>query len=213
MLIYKITNKINGKVYIGQTTRTLSERIQGYKKEYKWKSNSRPIIRAMNKYGFENFEFSIIEEDINSKEQLDEKEKYYIKKYKSLCSQKGYNVELGGNGVGKHSEETKKKIGQAQLGEKNHMFGVKGYGNQSSKEVIELTTGQRFGSASVAAEELKLGFSHVCAVARGERGSTGGYVFRYLDKNGDIIQPQSCAKIKSLKTRNSIKPEFKHLIP
>lgn len=44
MLIYKITNDINNKVYVGQTTRKIKERIADYKKEMKYKSDSRPII-------------------------------------------------------------------------------------------------------------------------------------------------------------------------
>ena len=50
MLIYKITNKINGKIYIGQTTRTLKERWADYIKEYKYikedSKNLRLIIKA-----------------------------------------------------------------------------------------------------------------------------------------------------------------------
>lgn len=88
-------------------------------------SNSRPIIRAMVKYGFDCFKFEILKDNIQSKEELDILERYYIKEYQSLVSEQGYNVELGGNSVGKHSEETKKKISQSQIGEKNHMFGEK----------------------------------------------------------------------------------------
>lgn len=118
MLIYKIYNNINNKVYIGQTTKSLEECIQCYKKELKANPNSRPIIRAMNKYGFEHFFFEIIKDNIITKKELDDYEKYYIQYYHSLCNENGYNVELGGNGIGKHSEETKRKISEAQRGEK-----------------------------------------------------------------------------------------------
>ena len=59
MIIYKITNTINNKIYIGQTTRTLKERIADYKKEAIYKPNNRPISRAINKYGIENFKLDI----------------------------------------------------------------------------------------------------------------------------------------------------------
>lgn len=75
------------------------------------------------------------------------------------------------------------------------MYNVKGYDNPTSKEVIELTTGKRYGSASVAAEKLNIDFSHVYAVARGERGSHKGYIFKYLDINGIPIQPPKLCKI------------------
>lgn len=174
MLIYKITNLINSKIYIGQTTTSLQERIYNYRKECKWSKNPRPIISAMRKYGIENFTFEIVENDILTKKLLDEKERYYINEvYKSLTTQGGYNVELGGNGIGKHSEETKRKISEVQYGELNHMFGKTGAANITSKKVIELTTGKVYESASEGARELGLSFSHVCSVARGERGSTG----------------------------------------
>ena len=69
------------------------------------------------------------------------------------------------------------------MGTKNHMYGKRGELNITSKRVIELTTGKIYESASLAADELKVNFSHVCAVARGERGSHKGYVVRYLDSN------------------------------
>lgn len=212
MLIYKITNNQNNKVYIGQTTRTLKERIHNYKNEVKWHPNSRPIIRAMVKYGFDCFKFEILKDNIQSKEELDILERYYIKKYQSLVSEQGYNVELGGNSVGKHSEETKKKISQSQLGEKNHMFGKKGSQNVTSKKIVELTTGKIYESASLAAEDLNINFSHVCAVARGKRGSHKGYVFRYLDENNIPIQNSSFAQIKFKSIKEKILPEYKYLI-
>lgn len=212
MLIYKITNNQNNKVYIGQTTRTLKERIHNYKNEVKWHPNSRPIIRAMAKYGFDCFKFEILKDNIQSKKELDILERYYIKEYQSLVSEQGYNVELGGSSVGKHSEETKKKISQSQLGEKNHMFGKKGSQNVTSKKILELTTGKIYESASLAAEDLNINFSHACAVARGKRGSHKGYVFRYLDENNIPIQNSSFAQIKFKSIKEKILPEYKYLI-
>ena len=66
MLIYKITNNINDRVYIGQTTKTLKERKNNYYNEYKWNKNPRVIIQAMRKYGFNNFSFEIIEDNIQT---------------------------------------------------------------------------------------------------------------------------------------------------
>ena len=213
MLIYKITNDINNRIYIGQTTRNLLERINSYKSEIKYqKQNPRPIIAAMQKYGIEHFHFVIIEDNIKSKEELDLKEQYYIQYYQSLCDQMGYNVELGGNSNGKHSEITKQKISQAQLGKKNHMYGKTGLLNVTSKQVIDLTTGIIYGSASEAGRQLNLNFVHICSVARGERGSTGGRVFRFCDINGNIEQPQQIAAIKKIKDRQAVLPEYQQYI-
>lgn len=166
----------------------------------------------MVKYGFENFTFEILKDNIQSKKELDSLEREYIKKYASLTSQNGYNVELGGNSVGKHSEETKRKISEAQIGNKNHMYGKVGSLNATSKRVIELTTGRIYESAMLASKELGINFSHVCAVARGTRGSHKGYVFRYLDENNRSIQNSNFAKIKFKKIQEKILPEYKYLI-
>lgn len=212
MLIYIIRNYCNDRVYIGQTSCSLKERIRGYKNDVKFANRSRPIINAMRKYGFEAFYFEILKDNIETKKELDRWERFYIKKYNSLCSQNGYNVELGGNGKGKHSKETKQKISKAQTGVKNHMYGKTGSMNKTSKKVIELTTGKYYDSASLAACELSLGFSHVCAVCRGDRASTGGYVFRYVDENNNIIPTQNHATIKAKSTEHNVLPKFQKYI-
>lgn len=188
MLIYKITNKINGKIYIGQTTRTLKERWSDYIKEYKYikedSKNLRLIIKAFRKYGIDNFEITVLEDSIETLEELNNKERDYILKYNCTDKTIGYNIEFGGNGFGKHTEEQKRKISEAQLGEKNHMWGIKGELNKCSKKVIELTTGKIYASATEATEKLNLGvnaITKVCACARGDRNSTHNLVFRYLD--------------------------------
>ena len=212
MLIYKITNEINDKVYIGQTTQTLNERKHNYKNELYRTGNLRPIIAAMKKYGFEKFHFEILEDNITSREILDEREIYYINYFHSLTHENGYNLENGGNSVGKHSEETKYKISRAQIGNLNHMYGKVGKLNATSKPVLELTTGQSYESAMLAAKALNINFSHICACARGIRGSTGGYVFRYLDQNNNPIQPEQVALIKSISIRNNVLPQYKYLL-
>ena len=92
------------------------------------------------------------------------------------------------------------------------MFGKTGELNVTSKKVIELTTGQIFGSASLAARKLKINFSHICAVARGKRGSTGGYIFRYLNENNVPILYLNRAHCKYKKVIINIKPELKQFL-
>ena len=208
MLIYKITNKINDKIYIGQTTQSLNNRIRNYRSDVKHSKRSRKIIDAMKKYGFENFVFEIIHDNIASKKEMDELERKYISDFKI-----GYNMELGGNSMGKHSDETKHKIGQSQLGEKNHMYGKCGNLNGMSKRVIDLTTGKIYESANLAANELNLNFSHVCASARGTRGSTGSRIFRYVFGTFDaILNNDNRAKIKRQSDEYLVLPEYSSLI-
>ena len=96
--IYKITNLINNKCYIGQTTKSIEERWNRHKRDAfnKEKYNYEyPLYRAFRKYGIENFSFEIIEECETS--ELNEKEIYWINYYNSAKS-KGYNQSLGGKG-------------------------------------------------------------------------------------------------------------------
>jgi group I intron endonuclease len=88
--IYCITNKINGKKYIGQSI-NIKERWHSEKQN---RGNNKHLTRAMEKYGRENFDFSIIEEC--PKELLDTKEEEYIKKFNSNNVEFGYNIAPGG---------------------------------------------------------------------------------------------------------------------
>lgn len=67
----------------------------------------------MQKYGIDNFSIDILDDNIQTKEELDTLEIKYIKEYNATNPHFGYNVELGGNGIGKHSEATKHKISKA----------------------------------------------------------------------------------------------------
>ena len=95
MIIYKATNKINGKIYIGQTTQTLSRRISNHKSDALLKKINTRFASAIRNYGIENFEFEEID-SANTKEELNRKEKYWIKKYESNKSDIGYNETDGG---------------------------------------------------------------------------------------------------------------------
>lgn len=114
MIIYKIVNNINGKIYIGQTIQTLEKR---------WKSHCSKggslsyIKRAIFKYGQNNF--SIFEIDrAFSLEELNDKEIYWIEYYKSTDKSIGYNIRVGGNNS-KMSEESKEKLRRSHLGKKH----------------------------------------------------------------------------------------------
>jgi len=108
-VIYKLTNKINNKIYIGQT-KTKPPIKRFYSHVYFSKSNNKMIIsRAINKYGKSNFSFEIIEYCF-SQEQLNQKEGFYIKKYNSNNLSLGYNLNDIIDGKWKHSNQTKEKL-------------------------------------------------------------------------------------------------------
>lgn len=93
--IYKIQNNINGKVYIGKTLQTIEERFKEHCRSSKQKDKeNRPLYRAFNKYGIENFIITQIEEC--SEKIVNEREKYWIEYYGSF--KYGYNATKGGDG-------------------------------------------------------------------------------------------------------------------
>ena len=100
-IIYKITNKLNGKVYIGQTRTPLNQRINKHFSKAKCNDNLTGIDAAIKKYGRENFEIEQIDEC--SVEQLDDLERFYIAKYNSY--ETGYNLTKGRqDGIGSKKE-------------------------------------------------------------------------------------------------------------
>jgi len=107
MLIYKITNKINGKCYIGQTVCDILKR---WKEHLSTGTGCRALKRALIKYGPDNFDVDEIYNSF-SMEDLNEKEEYFIKYYGSIVPN-GYNIKFGGNNM-RHHPETKRKIGEA----------------------------------------------------------------------------------------------------
>ena len=117
MIIYKITNTINNKCYIGQTTRTLEKRK--YDHLYYGRINERLtyLQYSVYKYGWVHFEWEVLCE-CQSKDEMDEMEYHYIKQYNSKEDAWGYNMTEGGAGKAgaKLSEETKMKIGHGNLG-------------------------------------------------------------------------------------------------
>lgn len=94
--IYKITNLINGKIYIGQSV-DINKRWRQHKRnsQIKGREYDKYLYRAFRKYGLENFSFEVIEEC--SRELLNEKETYYIQYYKANNETFGYNETSGYN--------------------------------------------------------------------------------------------------------------------
>jgi|DEB0MinimDraft_6_1074348.scaffolds.fasta_scaffold31477_2 group I intron endonuclease len=92
MIIYKITNEINGNFYIGKTTKTIEERFRNHLYESSYKRSNTPLYKAIRKYGKNNFTIKIVECEVPVLE-LDDREKYWIEKL-----QPHYNLTKGGEG-------------------------------------------------------------------------------------------------------------------
>lgn len=108
--VYKHTNKTNGKVYIGITRQKSYQRWKGGK-GYKPKNvgTTSYIYNAIQKYGWNNFTHDILFTEL-TKEEAEQKEIELIAKYKSNQREFGYNLDKGGNSVGKMSDETIQKL-------------------------------------------------------------------------------------------------------
>ena len=91
--IYKITNDINNKIYIGKTEFSVEKRWKEHCRDSQKENNqNRPLYKAMQKYGLSHFHIETIEKTDNG----EERERYWIEYYSSF--KKGYNATLGGDG-------------------------------------------------------------------------------------------------------------------
>lgn len=159
-MIYRVKNKINGKSYIGQTTMSLERRIKGHLKDAV-KGSILYFHRSLKKYGIENFDmFTLCVCD--SKKELNEKEIYYIKKYKTFNKVFGYNLTLGGGGT-RGCDVARKSTLQYDL---NGNF---------IKE---------WKSIKFAAESLNLCGGNISNCCNGKRfKQVGGFVWRHKSEN------------------------------
>lgn len=143
--VYKHTAP-NGKVYIGITQQEdLNRRWQngnGYRSQVKF-------ARAIQKYGWNNFTHEILYAG-KTKAEAEALEVQLIAEHRATDPRHGYNVDHGGNASGTHSEETRRKISEAQRGEKNHNFGKPSpmRGVKATPEQIEVNRRVHLGQPS-----------------------------------------------------------------
>ena len=144
MLVYRATNTVNSKEYVGKTVRSLSHAKSRHKnRAFKaWKHGCESkFYNAIRKYGWEAFEWQVLYEGQTDQE-IQEKERQFIEALDTLVS--GYNSTPGGDGgAGKVlSERHKEKLSDAITGERNHCYGKFGadhpaYGNTHSEATKE----------------------------------------------------------------------------
>lgn len=142
MIIYKTTNLVNNKIYVGQDTKNNSKYLGSGKK----------LKLAIKKYGVKNFQKEILEEINGTQELLNEREQYWIKKLDSTNKKIGYNISFGGQKGWmrdiKHSKETKEQFSKKRKGkltkEKNGMYGKK-HKEESKKKMGRPQNGTKNG--------------------------------------------------------------------
>ena len=112
MSVYKITNNINGKAYVGQTINSLQERFRVHCATYS-EGKCPALWSAIQLYGKDNFNIELLWSKHGcTKEELDEKEIELITFHDTL-SPNGYNLMEGGHGS-RHHEESRRKISEAK---------------------------------------------------------------------------------------------------
>ena len=137
MIVYKVTNIITKKVYIGQTMVSLSKRWGDHCSKG---SNCTHLSRSIKKHGKENFTIEQID-SAETIEELNKKEEFWINHYNSTDSNFGYNLRGGGDSKVCH-EDTKKRIGNSNKGKKRseetkELFRNLNLGKKQSPETIE----------------------------------------------------------------------------
>ena len=224
--VYKHTFP-NNKIYIG---------ITGNKPEHRWRSgwgyNNQPLMaNAINKYGWNNIEHEILYDGL-TKEEAERLEFNLIAEYQSNKREFGYNVDNGGSFNGRHSDETKRKIGDSTKGEKHPCYGkamseetkeklrqvltgrtytdetIEKMGASKRKSVRCIETGVVYESINEAIKQIGIkGVSNAC---RGKKKTAGGYHWEFVgDVNYDSGTIRSVRCIETNKIYKSITEAYK----
>lgn len=182
MIIYKITNLINGKIYIGQTIRSLESR---------WLSHCSSsslclyLSNSIKKYGKENFNVSVLKK-CSSLQEMNYYEKFFIKSLNSLAPN-GYNLRDGGvDGI--FSDLSKEKMSKAHIGNKYSL------GYRQTKETklkksaicktkvkIFCSNGITYDSISQASRDLNIEKKRISDVVSGRKKTYKGFSFKRLE--------------------------------
>lgn len=203
--IYKISNNINHKVYIGKTSQSIERRFREHCRDsQKDRNQSRPLYRAINKYGKDSFWVSLIEEC--PEENACDRERYWIKYYDSYKN--GYNATMGGDGKyrcnresviemynnGCSQKEIVEEIGCdtktcrniiANAGNSNYAFYDRMMAerckpikqiNQSTNEVVCVYNSIREAARSINKSTINA----ILRVLKGDRKSAYGYKWEYV---------------------------------
>lgn len=213
--IYKIENKINHKIYIGQS-KNIKYRFHSHFYKCFVLNYNHPLYCSIRKYGIQNFTFTIIKKTYD----LDLWEVFFIKLYQSANSEYGYNILTGRefpdylireimakrkNTLKKrgyiYDAEMLKYLSDLRKGEKNGFYG-KHHTNEAieknrkahCKKIVCIETGKTYNSILEAAKECNVNSTCISLCCKGSSVTAGGYHWKYYGK--EYIQ---CNKPKKMK--------------
>lgn len=136
--VYVHVNKINGKLYIGQTCKTLKSRFGRNGKNYK---NSNYFYNSIKKHGWNNFKHILLFDNLSG-EEANILEKELIHKYNTTNKTCGYNLDTGGKNGRTHSKETIEKLRKGKLGKNNPNY-MKKLSTETCRRMSESRTGDK----------------------------------------------------------------------
>lgn len=140
-IIYKTTNLINGKIYIGQSRYN----------DINYLGSGTKLIASIQHYGKENFTKEILEE-CDSIEHLNDRERYWVDHLNAMDPKIGYNLKSGGSQNVLLSEESKNKISKS-------LKGCKSYIRTTEHKKIQSIKRKGYGKGRVLSEETKIKIS------------------------------------------------------
>ena len=172
--IYKHTNKVNGKCYIGQTCNIKARwKPKCYEKCTKF-------YNAIKKYGWDNFTHEILY--VCEEKDADYWEEFFIDKYHSV--ENGYNLDYGGNPNKEVSVETREKLRRINIGRKLS----KEIKDKISKSMIKnnckirnKTTGEVFDTVRIASQQTGISKSCIYSACKGKIRTAGGFEWEYVN--------------------------------
>lgn len=202
--VYKVTNTINGKVYVGITNQTF--KVRWYKHcSDSLRGSEFPLHNAIRKYGVDNFTIELLE-ICDTLEQLKEREKFWIIELQSKVDKNGYNLTDGGDGTfgRKLSEETREKIRKKAIGRtiseelKSNMSKRSPFKKQVNMFDLEGNYIKTFDGLAVAARETKTHATNITKCCKGVYTQCGGYKWSYT---GEITKQEEVKPVVTKVTR------------
>lgn len=195
---YAHINKVNGKVYVGETKQNPPSKRWKNGKNYK---SNKYFTRSIEKYGWENFEHIILEECDCTAQEMKEIEQYWIEHYDSRNPSKGYNIAPGGyDGLPPlalkkakewkllHPEMLIQNVSAMHKWQQKHSCEIRAMRQSNIKKATTarkrpvecVETGIIYESASDAARKINgVSQSKICQVCNGKRNICGGFHWRY----------------------------------